>query len=546
VADRRSLLAIVLLAASLHAIGIARTLLPAQDGLKLIRFARQFQRDPWCDVIRGADVHPLYPALVAMVEPAVSISIGGGPDAWRLAAQIVSALASLGVLIPIYFLTESLFDRRIAFIAAGILALLPRMAEVGHETLADSVGLFATFMALWLSAKALSSGDRLMAIGSGLFAGLGYLARPEVILVPAIIALTWLVDRIRPAGRSRPAALGAAALMVVIPALSVCGYYAVKGEISEKLAIRHAAGLGPQKIMFRSVSQQVPRGLDDPRWDFSPKEESDRIIIRGTGQAFKRILGRWWEEMAWFFAVMTVWGWARRKTIRSDGRGSFDAIVSTEAPASPLSEPGIEGLLLGLFAAVFTMALVRHSTSLGYLSWRHVLPLVVASIPWAAGGTSICCRRIGELLRLGPRHFRIAGMGAMAFALSLSIGVQMNPNHLNHLSRWGHWAAGRWLSDHAAPGEEILDTRGWARFISDRPGYDYWHVRQALTDSRLSYILVGLDELRASSPRAETLRALLAYVGTQLVDFPGSPGDSTPSVRIYRYQRPASWEGIAR
>jgi hypothetical protein len=547
VADRRSLLAIVLLAASLHAIGIARTLLPAQDGLKLIRFARQFQRDSWCDVIRGADVHPLYPALVAMVEPAVSISIGEGPDAWRLAAQLVSALASLGVLIPIYFLTEALFDRRIAFIAAGVLALLPRMAEVGHETLADSLGLFATFMALWLAAKALSSGHRRMAIGSGLFAGLGYLARPEVILVPAVIALTWLVDRIRPAGRSRPAAFGVVALMLAISALSVCGYTVVKGEISEKLTIRLPLGLGPQNTLVRRVPQQLPPGLDDPRWDFSPKEESDRIAIRGTGQAFKRILGRWWEEMAWFFAVMTVWGWARRKTIRSFGHGSIDAsLVRSESPPRPQHEPGIEGLLLGLFAAVFTMALVRHSTSLGYLSWRHVLPLVVASIPWAAGGTFICCRRIGELLRLSPRHFRIAGFGAMAFALILSIGVQMNPNHMNHISRWGHWAAGRWLSDHAAAGEEVLDTRGWARFISGRPGYDYWHVCQALTDSRLSYILVGLDELRASSPRAATLRALLAYVGTPLVDFPASPGDSTPSVRIYRFQRPASWEGIAR
>ena len=45
-----------------------------------------------------------------------------------------------------YFLTEALFDRRIAFIAAGVLALLPRVAEVGHETLADSLGLFATFI----------------------------------------------------------------------------------------------------------------------------------------------------------------------------------------------------------------------------------------------------------------------------------------------------------------------------------------------------------------------------------------------------------------
>ena len=50
---RRSLLAIVLLAAALHAVGIARTTLPAQDGLKFIRVARQFQDRPWADVVRG-------------------------------------------------------------------------------------------------------------------------------------------------------------------------------------------------------------------------------------------------------------------------------------------------------------------------------------------------------------------------------------------------------------------------------------------------------------------------------------------------------------
>src|SRR5262245_61298030 len=123
-AHRRSLLAISLVAASLHAVAIAQTLLPAQDGLKFIRFERQFKKEPSCDGIRVADVHPLYPALVAMVEPPVSRIIGEGPDAWRLAAQLVAALASLGILIPVYFLTESLFDRRIALIAAGVLALL--------------------------------------------------------------------------------------------------------------------------------------------------------------------------------------------------------------------------------------------------------------------------------------------------------------------------------------------------------------------------------------------------------------------------------------
>ena len=68
-AGRRILLAIVVLAAVLHGISISRSLLPAQDGLKFIRIARQFQNDPWPDVVRDTDQHPLYPALIAAVEP---------------------------------------------------------------------------------------------------------------------------------------------------------------------------------------------------------------------------------------------------------------------------------------------------------------------------------------------------------------------------------------------------------------------------------------------------------------------------------------------
>ncbi len=340
---------------------------------------------------------------MATIEPAgLGARSARVPIAWRLAAQLVSVLASLGVLIPVYFLTESLFDRRIAFIGAGVLAFLPRLAEVGHETLADSLGLFATFMALWLAAKrsAFDEATDATAIGSGLFAGLGYLARgqghPRASGHRADLGSSIACA---PAGRSRlTGTWPRLVLMLLIPALAVCGYAAIKGEISEKVGVPTGLGAwGHRTILVRPVPQQVPRGLDDPRWDFSPKEESERVVIRGTGQAFQRILGRWWEELAWFFAVMTAWGWTRRSSIRRADptlrwkRGCpSPALVPTENSANlprPRLEPGLVGLLLGLFALVYTLALVRHSTSLGYLSWRHVLPLVVASIPWAAGGT---------------------------------------------------------------------------------------------------------------------------------------------------------------
>src|SRR5262245_24205708 len=119
-AGRRYLLAIVLLAAGLHAVGIGKTILPAQDGLKFIRIAREFHLRPWADVIRGSDQHPLYPALIAVAAPAVALVAGDSPTSWRIAAQIVATIASVLLLIPLYGLTRSLFDQRIAALAALI------------------------------------------------------------------------------------------------------------------------------------------------------------------------------------------------------------------------------------------------------------------------------------------------------------------------------------------------------------------------------------------------------------------------------------------
>jgi Dolichyl-phosphate-mannose-protein mannosyltransferase len=531
-AGRHSLLAVVLFAATLHTVAITRTILPAQDGLKFIRIARLFHSEPWTDVVRGSDTHPLYPALIAAIEPVVASLAGHGPDTWRLAAQIVAVLASVGLIFPIYALARSLFDRRIACLAAALAVLLPRAAELGHDTLSDSLGLMYTFFALWLGAIALRRGDWRFALASGIAVGLGYLTRPEVILVPLAIGSTWLIGLFGE-GRVRTVAKWPALAALVLSAMAVIGTYAtVKGELSEKLAIRYGALLKPSTAPSRRSPPKVTRGLDNPKLDFSPKEETDRIPIRNWEYAVLRITGKWWEEMCWLFAVMTVWGIVRQRYIRG------------LCPDREPNDGEVERRLLLVFAAVYGLALVWVSTFLGYLSGRHIMALVYASVPWAAAGSFVCARGIAVKRHWGPRLSGNVGIAAGCLLVAASIVVQMQPNHLNHLSRWGHLSAGRWLAANAEPNELVLDTRGWARSVSDHPGYDYWHVRQALTDSHLTYIIVGLDELEARSRRARTLKALLAYTATPLKDFPAFSGDRTAGVRLYRFHHPGTWEGL--
>lgn len=481
-----------------------------------MRTARDFQSRPWAEVVRSSDRHPLYPAAVAIAQPAIRSILGDGPDSWRVAGQLVSALASLLILIPLFGLSRSLFDAPAAALAALLFVLLPIPAAVGRDVLADSSALLGFAFALWLGIKAMDSGRLPVAIGCGLAAGLGYLARPEVAVLPMALVVEATARRFE--GRAaRPGSW-----RVGVPALAfltVVGSYAiVKGEVSEKLALRRVAAI-PSKHDAPAVARPLPPGLDDPRLDFSAKEESDDPGRMSVPAASLRFAGGWAEAMGFALLPMAIWGAVRVR-----------------------SGPGRR--LIGIYVAIFAAVAVRHAMTFGYLSPRHTLSLVVATLPFASAGildlAGAVRRRLGvEEAANGLWVRRGAAILAM---IALAVGVQFH--HESHPSRWGHSEAGRWLGDHATVEQSVLDTRGWATFVSGVRGLDYWHVRQALADPSLAFFVVGQDELEASSRRAETLAAILDYAAEPVAEFPGRKGGRSAAVRVYRFHRPTDWRGM--
>jgi hypothetical protein len=272
-------------------------------------------------VVRDTDQHPLYPALVALAEPPLALILGRGPDTWRIAAQAVAALASLAILFPLFGLARTLFDERIARMAVVIYALLPVPAEVGHDTLSDSLGLLCIVVSLRYGAAAIAARDWRPALASGLAGGIGYLARPEAILAPLAICLAWGAVQVR-GFRFRPLVALPVVPVVGLSALVLVGGYAVvKGQVSEKLAMRHGAALDAPPTLVRSVPQLLPKGLDGPNLDFSAKEDAERTPVHRPLKALQWIAIEWWDELCWGFAAMAAWGLARQRFILGLCRG---------------------------------------------------------------------------------------------------------------------------------------------------------------------------------------------------------------------------------
>jgi hypothetical protein len=542
---RRYLVAIAGLVLTLHLVGIGRTLLPAQDGLKYLRVAKDFHHRPWDEVVRSSDQHPLYAACVALAEPPVALVLGESPTSWRVAAQLVSALAAVVTLFPLFGFARALFGERPALLATLIYTLLPIPAAIGRDTLADSLALLLFMATLRLGEVALRTGRSSAWIGTGLVGGIGYLVRPEALVAPMAVGLTAVLPLVGSAVRTifgrghdrkmvrtadptvtaiRPWLVNLAGLG--LSALVILGCYAlVKGEVSEKLAIRGAAGMGPSSPS-RPIVASMPRGLDDPRWDFSPKEENGKVdpdFVRLKGSAGKtasRLVLHWGEGLAGFAVPVFFVGLIGARTLDGSRVGRR---------------------LVAVYAVLFSALVIRHATALGYLSGRHALTIVLATVPWVGAGTWIWVRGFPHRYGLSPattRRLSILGLAAL-----ITVGVTFQVRAM-HPTRWGHWAAGQWLKEHTTPDQAVLDTRGWAAFVRGGRSYDYWHVRQALTDASLAYVVVGEDELTARSRRAATLRLLLAYAATPAAEFPDREGKHGVAVRVYEFRRPDSWEGM--
>lgn len=502
---RPGLACVACLALALHASAIARTVLPAQDGLKFIRAAEAIQRQGWISGIRGCDQHPLYPTLISAIEPLVGLVAEPGPDAWRLSAQLVSAAASLLTIGPLHALARRLFGTRAALLTTLLFVLLPLPMEIGHEALSDALAVFWFTLALERGVAWLETGAVRAGLACGVATGLGYWTRPEIVLIGGCILLIWLtrtlkaVDRqggLLPGGQvAVPRVLVVAAPMLLL----VSGYAFAKGTISEKLALRLSIGLPPAQAA--RAPDQVHEAFILP-----PKEEIEPASQTWAGAAFD-----------------LSWTWTR----------IMGALTAPLALAGALlARPSAGRSLMRLYCVVFLALLLRHTVALGYLSIRHLLTVVVVCLPWAGWRLARLMERVGGWIRPAGPWRRLALGGALALMIALGLAAQAKPSHP---SRWGHWAAGQWLHERMLDHECVLDTRGWAAFVSRGRSYGPWHVRQALSDPGLRYLVIERSELESGSTRADALRRLIEPRATLAAAFPEERGGGTASVLVFRW-----------
>jgi hypothetical protein len=366
----------------------------------------------------------------------------------QLSAQLASSLAGVLLVLPLFYLGRSLFNRTVGFWAALLCQCLPGPGRVLSDGLSEATFLLLATTALLFAVRGLRRGSPAAFALCGLFGGLAYLTRPEGVLIVASAGLVLLAAQTVPTWRRswRQTAAGAASL--ALAALAVGGpFVAVTGQLTVKptgkIILDHAdhrsrplgtleagqpllAVYYPDKDVEGSASQRLSWGL---------KVTVLEVIEGGS-------------HVLWLPALLGLWCYRHR--LRRD--------------------PGLWAVLL--VCLVLGLVLWRVAVKVGYLSDRHGLLLVLCSTFWAVAGLralplwlQAVAGRWFEPVTANPRFVRwVPGLLLLALAAT-GLPKTLQPLHAN---RAGFRAAGLWLAANTAPSDLVTDPYSWTHYYAGR------------------------------------------------------------------------------
>ena len=415
----------------------SRTVVPAQDAVRLVQMAREMQESGWWATVIERHESPVFPTHVWLLHLMLYGRTAWPPaDSWAATVQLASLWPLLLGLIPLYFIMRKCFSPRVAILAGLFYCVMPVLAQLGADGLADSTHLLLFLLAVWASIQYLDrkqhDAPAWQAISwmmlSGICLSLAVLTKLEsLVLVPTLLGVMCWQNQAALLNKSWGGWLKLGQeLAALLAGLLICWmpYWLATHEWSS----RHAGAFFQASPIKNSNTARTSPKLSTNKLTFPAKEKT--ISKRRFG--YVSALGELSQELPqaacyWIGLLALLGAW----------KGSACRV------------PGVH-LLKGLFIALFLLSIIHFSAKAGYMAERHLLLPVVLGLGWAGQGVEICGTEIARRLSrwsLQPNF----GMGVVALIAVLACLPIIS--RTSHRTRAGHYAAGKWLAQRVQPQE---------------------------------------------------------------------------------------------
>jgi hypothetical protein len=480
---------------------LTHTEVASRDSIGYIRIAWQLEHTNWLTALPAASQHPAYPAAILMVSWAVRPFFESDlPTAMQVSAQVASSLASVLLVVPMFYLGRELFDRRIAFWATALFQCLPSSGRVMADGLSEPLFLLWIATGLLFAVRGLRNRSPWCFAVVGLSGGLAYLTRPEGLVLILATGLVLLVMQILPHLRfgwrsflKCGVSLTLATLVLAAPFMILIGGISVK--TTAKNVLKQQEGLTPwlRKAEKKWDALQPNRaGISSSPALFAIWQEGPDLGPAGrygwAAQTMRDVFLRAFFFVWWAPGLLGLWLF----------RDRFWKI------------PGAWVLLVSCL--ILLAALYRVAVVMGYLSDRHTLLIVMCVSYWAVAGLDVVGRWLASALAWWrPVLTGGAWTNPRGWTLGLLMGLTGLPLVRTleplHADRVGFKQAGRWLAQNTYPGDYVEDPYSWTSFYAGRvflegatdlpahePAFSYIVLENA--PNRHPHLVYWLDQAR--------------------------------------------------
>lgn len=479
--DRLFVSACVLLAIIFRLLLLTREYVISPDGVMYAWMGRRLVAG---DFEQGLSTYfpPLYPLLVGL-SSLVFRDL-------EFAGRFVSVVAGGLLVVPVFLLARSFYDRGVAALAASLVVVFPVLVYYSAQLLTESVYVLLFTTGVLAGWRALVRSRPASYLSAGLVFGACYLLKPEAIgFVFLLAALALVAARLREARAVRPALVNVAALvagflLLASPYLVYLRQQTGRWTISEKmgahlLVVERAEDW--QTVAPKTTPETQAADATTQPALVAPVAEDESRLTRFVVKATKALRGEYEIVNLTFpplFVLLVGVGlfrekWTRQRLARESYLASF--------------------MLATLAGYALTVVDIRYLVTL--------LPLLVC---WLANGIAQFERWLAETvaqLRGGEPVGRFPAWAARAALVSLSV-ILLLPLfvYLNRGDKWddylGQKRAGQWIKAHSIAPPVVMAENPISSFYAGggyvrTPEADYAGVIDAARRQGVGYLVVN-------------------------------------------------------
>jgi len=475
------------------------------DGPTFIGIAQQMASGDFAGAL-SHDQHPLYPFLI-------SVAHLGIPD-WEQAAAWVCIVSGTFSILCLYAFLRDAFGARIALVGGFLYAAGPAAVRYTADTQSEGLYFLFFFAGVAMLWKALERGKAALATVTGALAGCAYLTRPEglgIVFIGCGLGLLEVVRRrwslLR--GLGWVSALVLAAGLVMAPYLASLraseGAWTLtrKKSVAVLLSGTQAtapSNLAPVRSSTNLRGSQANSAVEFPNVSRNSTQRSPTASGRTDVSDVFRGEAEKVAPPAWYQVAKSLFDVGERVLSKL----AIEIVLLLLASPFLLRRPmGRRGLFVSAFLSLYLLACVLLRFGWGYVSGRHVLPVVTLCNGYAALGVAV----LGWILRwIGTWLFRKRfSISPLAIGVGVIIGLAViSQTGLHQGANLAERHVAEWFRGAERPAGGLMVSRLRVAYYAGVPFISLADVeksgdpRAAMHAAGVRYLIIEDDRLSRS------------------------------------------------